>query len=188
MNSFISLLNQRIHSLFDILDDCLTLFPHPTIRVFEDVVYKFDVFYKVVYQQLMLPASDIEIVLDTSRIQQYKNETRLLHQLARCIDMNMRLNLDVEPESCFEPEQIHDFIHLLNWSCENTIAQLKKYIVSFSNTPQFDILWKFLQHLENLKDILQHLSGEWYNNDNPLQVDSYSIPPEAGEIYFESED
>jgi hypothetical protein len=186
MNHLLFRLDQQINSIFDILDEILIMFSVSTFNIFEDVICKFNVFYKVIYEQLDLSSADIEIMLDTTRIQNHTNETRILHQLARCIEVNKQL--DIDPESCFKPEQIHDFIRLLNWSCENTIDKMKLYVVSFSNTPQFNILWNFFEHLENLKYILQHFYGEWY--DNQIEVGSDPIPPEArsdGEIYFEGE-
>lgn len=112
MNPLLFRLDLQINGLFDFIDRIALFFPVSPFKIFEEVIYKFNIFYKVIYEQLDLSSADIEIMLDTIRLYDCYDETQLLHQLARCIDTNIKI--DNDPIHCFKPEQIHDFIRILS--------------------------------------------------------------------------
>jgi hypothetical protein len=163
-------LRNQISYLFHLTEKFQKELP-PFFTVFEDILLKFVVFYRVIYQQEELPEQDIEFMMDTKYIELIQCD--FLIRLANCIQMN-----NFEPESCFRPNQIHNFLDLLNWSCEIAIDQIKEY--------NRDSLVPLLRHLYYFQNLLKLSKGEWYNNDNPSRV-SDSIPLANGESYFEGE-
>ena len=175
-------LDQQIDRLFDSVDRIVMMFPNHRFNMFEDILYKYNVFYKIVYEQLELSNIDIELILDTTHLRRNPT-TEFLFQFANCIRTRMQLELD--PASCFKPGYIDHFIIALNWSCEKVIKTIKKYIAFEED--QLNFLQHFLKQLEQFKIQLQKFQGEW--RDNSFEIDSHAIPHERldGEEYVEYE-
>lgn len=148
--------------------------------VFEDILFKFDIFYKVIYQREYLNEQNIDTMMDTVYLEFIPSD--FLIRLARCIRLNIQL--DIDPESCFKPEQIHDFIRLLRVSVNkmiNDISQVYSWYKDRNELSKIRFFKRILRILKHMQSIIENLEGEWYDN---VEI----VSPEAnGELLFEGE-
>lgn len=172
----LGLISKQIHNIHRLLEIYLVQFDHFIVRLFEDVLIKYVIFYEVSILGNPVREDDIEILTDTAHLIR-RSSTQFLYDIANCI----KHQLDYEADLLFciqKTSLLNNFIHLFDL-CSNSVLTILNRTYTI-NQEETTLVSELKNEIVELKRLLPFFIGEWYDNENPTHFE-HSIPFEYGE-------
>lgn len=169
----LDLISKKAFDIHQLLEIYLQNFDHPLIRLFDDVVLKFVIFYELNILGNPIQGDDIEILTDTDYLISLPS-VLFLYELATCIER--QINYEDDPLFCIRKSNLFNkFIQLINLCCKDALRVLDRTYTL--NKVETDFISQIKKTTIDLKDLLSFFVGEWYDNEE-IQIDSDNIPAE----------
>lgn len=147
--------------------------PSRTIRLFNNVLLKFNYYYTLVYNEIELEDEEYDFLRDVSPFIENIPQTEFLYRIAICVDNHIRY--DLNPARCFRnPFLIDDFILFFQTYCPIIQNQINpnddEMLIDFDKL-------NYLIEIEKFSKVLELFIGEWRNNEFENIFENV-IPPE----------
>lgn len=118
---------RHVMQLVQTFEIFMEIFESPVIRMFDQLLWVFIIFFVIKYENQSPTEKDYEIIIDSLRFIPQNAETAFIHHIVDCILLCLDLNRN--PIRCLSSEEyLHKFFYIIRSTCPRVVHELKYHM------------------------------------------------------------